>query len=79
MRQTFCPTNWAGTFADSLDAKALGKKGLSSQRLRPPEAVQGRESKVEKGDAAKMCATTCTALRGRNQTPGFSCRLTIDD
>jgi hypothetical protein len=38
------------------------------ETLHPPEVVEGRESKVEKGDTAKMCATTCTAPpRGRNQ------------
>ena len=30
------------------------------------EAVEGRESKVEKGDTAKMCATTCTEFGGKN-------------
>jgi hypothetical protein len=34
--------------------------------LRPPEAVEGRESKVEKGDTAKMCAITCTEFGGKN-------------
>ena len=34
--------------------------------LRPPEAVQGRESKVKKGDAAKTCAPTCTEFGGKN-------------
>jgi hypothetical protein len=29
--------------------------------FRPPEAVEGRESKV-----AKMCATTCTEFAGKN-------------
>ena len=38
------------------------------ETLHPPEAVEGRESKVEKGDTAKMCATTCRERpRGRNQ------------
>ena len=32
----------------------------------PAEAVEGRESKVEKGDTTKMCATTCTEFGGKN-------------
>ena len=36
------------------------------ETLHPPEVVEGRESKVEKGDTARMCATTCTKFGGKN-------------
>ena len=46
------------------------------ETLHPPEVVEGRESKVEKGDTAKMCATTCTHLlrwRSNLAAPPKSC------
>ena len=47
MRQTICPTNRAGTFADSLDAKVTVNKGLTSQRLHPwCPGVRSEESEV---------------------------------
>jgi hypothetical protein len=45
------------------------KRPAAHWEYTPTEAVEGRESKVEKGDASNMCATACTEFGGKNLTP----------